>query len=540
MRLIEVVYNKLLDQIKDRKYKSLSQLPDPSELKNCMEAAERIVFNLLQGRRLLIVGDYDTDGIVATTILLEFLQDAGFGALVDFIIPSRLKDGYGLSPNIIEYAEENFFDFIVTVDNGIAALEAIDLANSKNIEVIITDHHTAPAILPAAKIIVNPRVPGETFPFPWISGATVAWYLVAALKRELNMTSLNVVKYLDLVAITIVSDVMPLNDINLSLLEIGLAEIKKRNRLIYKLVWNDWTAPIINETALGFNFVPMINAIGRIDDANIGVHMFISKSEKEIKDYYKFMVEINENRKVMSRQYVKEAESFLSHEYDLTKSAIIVRNKDFHEGIVGIIAGKLAEKYKRPAYVLSYSEEKNIWKGSARTYGNIHLYDLTSEASDFILGFGGHKGAVGLAVSEDNFESFENALVGACSKIPKSEFINETLVPIKANLEDINMELLDSIETFGPFGQSNPIPTFEIDCYINITREMKGGLHFAADLSSLDSTLRIPGVFFNVEKDEFLEAVDNGKTIVTIVGNISRAYDAKANKFYFQVLASIK
>lgn len=539
MSLKDIVNNKLTKQISNRIYKNLKDLPQPSELKNCVRAAKRIIENLNNGKRLLVVGDYDTDGIVATTILIEFLIDAGYGPLIDYIIPSRLKDGYGVSTNIINYADDNLFDFIVSVDNGIAAIEAINLANEKDLEVIITDHHTAPEILPNVDIIVNPRVPGETFPYPWISGATVAWYLVAALKNELNMSNLNVRKYLDLVAITIVSDVMPLNDINLVLLSTGLAEIKKRNRLIYRLVWNDWTAPLINETALGFNFVPMINAIGRINDANIGVKMFLSKSESEIKNYYKKMVKINEDRKIMSRENLKEAESLLNLEYDLTKPVIVVRNKNFHEGIVGIIAGKLAEKFKRPAYVFSYSEDKLVWKGSARTYGQIHLYDLTNTASRFILGFGGHKGAVGLSVSDENFELFENKLVESGYLIPKEDFINETLVPIEAVVEDMDIELLDLIDKFQPFGQSNPMPTFKMKCYINITREMKGGLHFAGDIESLDRKTRIPGVFFNVDREDFLNSVNLGRDIITIEANISRAYDAKLDIFYIQLLSKI-
>ena len=539
MNLKEKIIKKLEEQTKDRKIKSLKDLPKPEELKNCIKAADRIIDNLLSGKRLLIVGDYDADGIIATTILVEFLIDAGFEALIDYIIPSRLKDGYGLSPNIITYAEKNFFDFIVTVDNGIAAIEAINLANSKNIEVIITDHHTAPEILPKAKLIVNPRVPGETFPYPWISGATVSWYLVAALKNQLNM-NINIKKYIDLVSITIMSDVMPLNDINLALLSAGLKEIKKRNRLFYKLIWNDWTAPTINETALSFNLVPMINAIGRINDANIGVEMFLSKDEKIIKEYYTKMKKINEERKILSREYVKEAEKYLNINFDFKTSVIVVRNENFHEGIVGIIAGKLAEKYKRPAYVLSYNKEKNIWKGSARSYGNIHLYDLTNKASEYILGFGGHKGAVGLAVSEDNFENFKNKIEEEASKIPKEDFINETLVPIKAELKDMNFELFNTIDSFAPFGQSNPLPTFEIEGYIKITREIQNGLHYSVSISDKERKTYMEGVFFNVEKEEFLEIINSGNTLVKFIANLSKSYNAKEDIFYLQLLGTLK
>lgn len=534
MNLKEKVIKQLQKQTEKRIIKKLKDLPEPPMLKNCNLAAKEIIQTLYSGRRILIVGDYDCDGIVATTVLFEFLKDSGFSNLVDFIIPSRLKDGYGLSKNIIDYAIENMYDFIVTVDNGISAFDSIEYANENNIEVIITDHHTAPEILPNAKYIVNPRVKGETFPFPYISGATVAWYLVAALKQELNST-INIAKYLDLVAITVISDVMPLNDINLALLDFGLKKIKNRERLIYQLVWNDWTAPTINETAIAFNFVPMINAIGRINDANIGVNMFISKDRNTIQNYYNIMKEINENRKEMSREYLKEAEKYLLENHDTSNSVLVVRNKNFHEGIVGIIAGKLAEKYSKPAYVFSYNKENKIWKGSGRTHGDIHLYDLTNSASKYILGFGGHKGAVGLAVEENNFENFEKEILKAGNKIPDIDFVDKNKVVFNAELKDFNMELLKTIESFYPFGNDNPLPVFQFKANVKILREIKNGLHYSVELK--DGDITVPGIFFNVEKENFLKSVKNELNLIN--ATISKNYNAKEGTFSFQLISEI-
>lgn len=515
---------------------ALKDLPNPSELKNCNKAAKRIVQYLMEGKRMLVVGDYDADGIMATTVLISFLREAGFSPdIVDYKIPSRLVDGYGVSPNIVYFAEENGFDFIVTVDNGVAAVEAIALANEKGIPVIVTDHHTAPAVLPAAEIIVNPRVAGETFPFPYISGATVAWYLVAALQKELDI-KIDIRKYLDFVAITVISDVMPMDNINLAIVRYGMEKIKQRSRYFYELVWDDWQAPTINETSIGFNLVPMINAIGRIEDANLGVKLFTSRSKAEIKELFDFLKETNENRKFMTRQYVKEAEEYLS-DLDLdAQNAIVVRNEKFHEGIVGIIAGKLAEKYNKPAYVFGYNKKKGVWKGSGRSVANIHLYDLTTAASEAIFGFGGHKGAVGVAVKEEHFELFEELILKEAAKFEEDDFFDKNLEPIECELHEIDHDVLDIIKKYGPYGNGNPSPMFKTTAQIKVTREMKDGLHFKTEIKSDNHS--IVGLFFQVEKEVFLEQLEN-EMDSDILFYPSLKYDLRTQSFSYELFCTL-
>jgi single-stranded-DNA-specific exonuclease len=527
MKNLEEILEK---QIENRVNSTLKDIPSFTLLKNNVKAAKRILELLYSGKRMLIVGDYDADGIFATTILYSFLKDSGFGSFVDYFIPSRIKDGYGMSPNVVVYAKSHYFDFIVTVDNGIAAVDAIDMANKEGIEVIITDHHTAPKILPNVDIIVNPRVDGETFPYTYISGATVAWYLVAALKSELAST-IDIRKYIDFVAITIISDVMPLDNINLAFLNYGIKLIKDRKRIFYNLLWNDWTAPTINETSIAFNLVPMINAIGRIDDANIGVDMFTSTDEKQIKKYFLEMKEINEKRKELSRNYVIEAESLLEN-VDVTESAIVVKGH-FHEGIVGIIAGKLAEKHRKPAYVFSYSEEKGIWKGSGRSYANIHLYDLTTTAAEFIAGFGGHKGAVGVGVLESNFAAFENAIKNSAKDIDSEDFIDKSLNIIDCELKEFDLDLMKLIDSYGPFGNSNKKPLFKTSGKILIDMELKGGLHYKCKIVS--GGQNFVGLFFNVDKT-FL---DNLTDINEFTFDPVYKFDAKTKEFSVEFICNL-
>ena len=517
------------------KGKTLADLPPLNSMKGIEEGAKLLTEKILDGRKVLIVGDYDADGILATSILYGFLSDIGFDdkSYVDYIIPSRLKDGYGLSVNIINYALENDFEVIVTVDNGIAANEAIALAKSKGLTVIVTDHHTAPEKLPDADVIINPKQPGETFPFIDISGATVAWYFAAKIKEVLNL-KIDMRKYLDLAGLTVISDVMPLNDINLAIFSFTLKKLKERSRYVYELIWDENQANCINETSVGFNLVPMINAIGRINDANKGVQLFISRDKNEITNLFLEMKEINEERKKRTLLYKNNALDML--EENPTEKVIIVRNKNYHEGIVGIIAGKLAELYKRPAYCFAWNEEKQIWKGSGRSSGSIHLYELTNKASKHIAGFGGHKGAVGLGVKEESFDSFKKALEKEAKKYKEEDFIDDSTIPIECDLKDINLELLDFVEEFGPFGEGNRLPQFKTKALITPERELSGGLHYACIATS--GNVKMRAMFFHIKnKDEFLEKIKEGE--VEILFDMQRNYYAKTNKYTLDIFCSL-
>jgi single-stranded-DNA-specific exonuclease recJ len=517
---------KLKKQIANRGNFTLKDLPHPHKLQNVEKAAKRIVENLLSGKRMLIIGDYDADGIFATTILMKFFTELGFLGLVDYKIPSRLKDGYGLNKTLIDYAIENGFNFVVTVDNGIAANEAIDYANSKNYEVIITDHHTPPATLPNAEIIVNPRVQGEESEvFQYISGATVAWYLAYAVQLELG-SKIDLKEYLDFVALTVISDVMPLENINVPLVNYGIKLLKERKRDIYKFIWNDWTAPVMDTTSIAFSLIPMINAMGRIDDANVAVSFFLD--DRNTYQNYMYMYNVNEKRKAMSREELMKAELITSNSDD---KAIVIKD-ECHEGIIGIIAGKLAEKYHKPTYVFTYNKEKKIYKGSGRTTGNIHLYDLTNKAADLLVGFGGHSGAVGLAVSEENFEKFKNRILEEVEKIDEKKFISESSVPMECSFDDITPEMMNTILKYAPFGQGNPAPIFKTKANVAILTELKDGLHYKCLLTSPKT--EVIGLFFNVEKDKFLQTIEvKEKQEFTFSPGL--AYNAKDSVFSIEL-----
>jgi single-stranded-DNA-specific exonuclease len=483
------------------KNKKLSDLPQPDEMLNLMEMAKQIFQRLLKGERCLIAGDYDADGVLATSILKGFFEDIGFGPLIGFLLPDRFKDGYGLSPNIVEYAIENCFDFIITVDNGISAVEAVALAKKAGIATYLTDHHTVPLdeqgaqILPEAELIVCPKQANETFPFIDISGATVAWYLTAAIVKNEGLIY-DMSRWLDYVGISVITDVMPLTDINIAICNYAINKIQKKERYIYSLILKDFK---VDETSFGFSLGPMLNAAGRIDNANFLVDLLTSKDKQEIEELFKKMFRLNEERKLISHRQTEEAMKMVN-----PNDKIIVVKGNFHEGVVGIIAGRLVEMFKKPAIVLSYNE-KGILKGSARSFGNIHLYDLLFKVKDNFIGFGGHKGAAGMSMNIDNFDILIKDLNKESEKIPAIDWESVEAKPFMVKVSDITPEIVHLFESYAPFGLLNPKPRLQLSAKIEILRDMKNKLHWS--VMAKDKTGSIESVFFNVG-EKFIDAID--------------------------------
>jgi len=467
----------VLDKMQsERNELKLSELPAPSLIPNLEKAAKRIVDNLQDGKRLLIVGDYDCDGIMATTVMYDFFQELGYGNLVGYIVPDRFVDGYGISKNMVDYAIENLYDFIVTVDNGIGAIEAIDYAKENGIEVILTDHHTPGEVIPNADIIVNLKYELGDFPFMEITGATVAWYLCAQINQDMK-ASIDMRKWLDLIGITVISDVMPLKSLNVALVKYAIDRIKNKSRYLFQLAFDANKRSVLTETDIGFAFVPMINAVGRLDHAHKAIDILLSKEKAFVARGYRYLQEVNNRRKMLTQELLAEVESQAIEQIDSGAKAIIVKKDNLHEGIVGIIAGKLAEKYMRPSYVFGWNGAKQCWKGSGRTSGSVQLYDLSAKAAEHALGFGGHAGAVGVAINKDNFDKWKNKIMEEANNFDFNEFIPLGEKPREVSLSDINFELLDMLDNYRPFGQEFPMPKFKAKVFLSIIDSYKEGLH---------------------------------------------------------------
>jgi len=442
------IYNILNDRIKDNPFKTLKDLPQPDSFKDIKKASIRIAQAVRDDETINIVGDYDVDGIVSTTIMVEFFN--ALGIEVNYIIPNRFEHGYGLSPKILD----NIYDgLIITVDNGISAFEAGEICVGRGLDLIITDHHTVGDKLPKAYAIVNPKQEDCKFPFKDICGAQVAWYLCAMVKKELK-AEINMMMFFDILSLAIVADIMPMKSLNQTMVKSGLKALEKSTRPAFLVLKERFSLKVINEEDIGFKIAPLINCAGRMEDATISLEFLLSYDTFEANEGLEYLYELNERRKLEQLNIYEEAKL----QVDESDNVVVVLSENWNEGIIGIVASKLSEKYKKPAFVFSVTN--GIAKGSSRS-ANVHLYDLISLCSDMLIGFGGHKGAAGLSLKIENLELFANELNNKIKHLENYSVEQSNNAFGRLDLHTINSNLYDMINSFRPFGLENSMPIFE-------------------------------------------------------------------------------
>ncbi|WP_181563069.1 single-stranded-DNA-specific exonuclease RecJ [Campylobacter hyointestinalis] len=446
------IRNLLSKRFESDLHKKLSEIPLPCELKDTYKAAERIKTAVLGGELIAIVGDYDVDGVVSTAIMAEFFTDIG----ADFIIkiPNRFKDGYGLNADIINELEN--VGLIITVDNGISAHEAAELCSTKGIDLIITDHHIPPPILPKAYAIINPKQPECTFPNIEICGAQVAWYLVGALKEVCNIKSYDMGKFLDLLAIAIIADMMELRDLNRILVRLGIGKINSSKRPCFEAIKAFYGKDKFEFDDISFLISPLINSAGRMDDASISFKFLRSKTLEEANCYFDMILDFNNSRKEEEKALFESS----IKEIDDNEDIIVTWGDEWHEGVIGIVASRLAKRYKKPAIVFSIDGCKA--KGSARSVGKFDILALIASQEKLLCGFGGHKGAAGLVIDTDKLEVFKHAINNSCFLQDLYDFSGNDEVLGEIDHNSIDYELLEILEYFEPYGQKNPRPLFEL------------------------------------------------------------------------------
>ncbi|MDD5373469.1 MAG: single-stranded-DNA-specific exonuclease RecJ [Sulfurimonas sp.] len=441
----------LLSSRFDAEDKKLSQIPDPALLYDASKAAKKIADAIRDKKRITVVGDYDVDGISATAIMVDFFRQIPYP--LDTIIPNRFSDGYGVSPNILNRVDT---DLIITVDNGISAIEAAEICKQRGIELIITDHHTPPEILPDAYAIVNPKLSECCYPFEEICGAQVAWLLLGLLKKELNL-SIDMRSFLDILCIAIIADIMPLKDINRTLVKEGLKVLmnsKRPSSIIMKDFLNK--NPITSED-IAFQIAPRINSAGRLEDASIALEFLTANSTNQAYKQFERLNSLNEQRRESEAQTTKEAIEMVESLPDIPQ-IIVVAHEDWHEGVVGIVASRLVERFERPSIVLSIKD--GMAKGSARSLGDVNIFELIKENSSHLSKFGGHKMAAGLLLEEIKIDNFRDAINKTAQNIEPNDFLPKESVLGILDIEDIDLELLALLESFEPFGEANSRPKF--------------------------------------------------------------------------------
>ena len=471
------------------KHTSLSQLPLPHTMSGAKKAASIIAASIKNNEKIAIVGDYDCDGVCSSAILDEFFCDIGYENY-KVKIPNRFKDGYGLNESIVSELGVNL---IITVDNGITAFEAANECKKRGIKLVITDHHMPLDELPRADALVDPQCKDNEFAFKEICGAQVAWYLVAALKDELGLVGYELGKFTDLLALAIIADMMELKDMNRVLVRAGLRQINSFARPCFRAIARLSGKESFAFDDISFLITPLINSAGRMDDATVSFEFLRSRDLRCAEGLLAKISECNAVRKEREKELFELCAKSVSE----NDKVVVVWGEGWHEGVIGIVASRLARLYKRPAIVFSIDGQRA--KGSARSVGKFDILALISSCESFVSSFGGHKGAAGLVVKPSKLAQLKTALNEACSNVDFNQISHDDLLgDIKADCVD--SELMDIIDSFAPYGSKNPKPVFALRSALVVSVNTIGseGLHLRLVLKADNRCFE--AVYFNFEK----------------------------------------
>ena len=435
---------------------------DPFLLANMREGVDLLLKAVDEHKRIVIYGDYDVDGITSTALLMKVI-----GCLTDnitYYIPSRLDEGYGLHRESIDRIIEDGGEFIVTVDCGSTSADETAYAHEKGIETLVTDHHNM-SLERAEGIIINPRLPEDEYPFKGLAGVGVAYKLALAVARERNIPGSLMAEMLELATIGTIADIMPMRDENRTLVKCGLRSIHLgcRNKGLRELIdKSSLDYRTLKAGDISFGIAPKVNASGRMGDASIGVKLFISNDDEEIRECCDALIEANrERRRLQDDAYERGTEAL---DEELKKGDfIIVEINDSHEGVLGIVAGKLREKINRPVVVISRNED--TYKGTGRSIPGVDLFSMLDKYRDRFISFGGHSAACGFTIKAKDMEGLREALNNDLRNAAAEDRELLTMrhdCDVEIHSDDVDMELADALTLLEPCGKDNEVPVFLI------------------------------------------------------------------------------
>ncbi len=438
---------------------NLNQLHNPWLMKDMDKAVIRIQTAFNNKENILVFGDYDVDGTTSVASMYQFLKNLYLS--VDYYIPHRYKEGYGVSKLGIDFAKENNFKLIISLDCGIKSAELITYAKDLGIDFIVCDHHLPDAILPPAVAILNPKQKDCNYPYKELCGCGVGFKLIQALAEKFNLEKESYLKYLDLVATAIAADIVPINGENRTLAYFGLERVNSKPctgiKALMQLAAVKESMTISN---LVFIIAPRINAAGRMDDAKKAVQLFIEQDFEQALEFAKILQSDNLDRKEADTSITSEALYIIENCNEATtRKSTVVYREHWHKGVVGIVASRLIESYFRPTVVLAKSGE--IVAGSARSVPGFNLYEAIYACKEHLIGFGGHFAAAGLTLEESKIEDFRNAFEEAVSnQITPDQLIPEIVIDAEIKFEEIDLSFFNILKQMEPFGPENMRPIF--------------------------------------------------------------------------------
>ncbi len=494
---------------------------DPFLMPDMEIAVDRILKAIEDNEKIMIYGDYDADGITSTTVLKNFLEERGLK--VGSYIPNRLDEGYGLNKNAIKNIYDQGYRLIITVDCGISGTEEIEYTNSLGIETLITDHHEPTEVLPNALAVVDAKRKDNKYPFNQLAGVGVVFKLIQAISIKLNLEEKEFLKYLDIVCIGTISDIVPLVDENRVIAKLGLKLIAQTKNIGLKALLEVIGFSNIDSSAISFGVAPRINACGRMGNEKVALDLFLSKDYAEAKKLAIRLNEYNIERQTIEKQIFDEAvQKVEANEKD--KTCVIVGSKGWHHGIIGIVASKITDMYFKPSILVCFEDGEG--KGSGRSIPGFDLHEALMKCEKHLEKFGGHSMAVGVTLKESEFESFKNELEEYAKENEIDKIQPVIKIDSELSLKDVSIDSVKSLSMLEPYGEANKMPLFLFkNLKINSIRALSEGKHLKLTLK--EDNYMINAIGFNMGELSEKYLLDDK---VDIVGNLDlNVYNGNEN-----------
>ena len=524
------IANGFLDSSIDNLYNGLDML-------GMSGAVELMKNSINNNEKILIVGDYDVDGVISTYVLYTAISKCGGN--VSFHIPDRIKEGYGINESIIKKAREDNIDIIITCDNGIAAIEQVKLAKELGLKVIITDHHDVPFIeeneerkyvVPDADFVINPKQENCNYKFDKICGAGVAYKFIECLYKEFNIDKEELYDLLQYVAIATVCDVVDLISENRIIVKEGLKRINNTSNVGLRALFKETGLEDkeITVYSLGFVIGPSINASGRLEQAEWALKMLLSHNEIEAKELAEKLNDLNKERQELTKEGLEKAIEIIEKNNMTKDKVLVVYLEDVHESIAGIIAGRVREKYNLPTIILTKAHDGA--KGSGRSIEEYNMFEELLKCKDLLGKFGGHPMAAGMSIPNENIDEFRSRLNNVTT-LTDEDIIPKVSIDMGLLLSQINYELIDQISLLEPYGKANPKPTFGMKKLKVIEAKILGKNRNVLKLKLSDGRLYIEGIYFG-DIDSFENSIKDE------LGEIeyNKVFNGLSNNLYLDII----
>lgn len=476
---------------------------DPFLMPDMNLAVDRLLKAIENKEKIIIYGDYDVDGITSTTVLKKFLEERGLK--VDSYIPNRLDEGYGLNNDAVKNIAEQNYDLMITVDCGISAVEEIEYANQLGLEIIVTDHHEPGDEIPKALAVVDAKRKDNKYPFRELAGVGVVFKLAQAISQKMNLDEKEYLKYLDIVCVGTISDIVPLVDENRVITKLGLKLVEQTKNLGLRSILMSSGYQKIDSNTISFGVAPRINACGRMGHQEDALNLLLSDNIEEVQTLTQKLTDFNKQRQDIEKTIYEEAVKQIEENNLNQNDVLIVAGENWHHGVMGIVSSKITDMYFKPSILLCLENETNLGKGSGRSIPGFDLYNALTKCSDTIEKFGGHSMAIGITLKQDKIEEFKTKL----DQIAKESNIEEIMpiinIDAKIDLSEITKEMVESLSELEPFGEANKMPLFCLkNLKIDSIRALTEGKHLKLTLKTDNTIINAIGFNMGYLADEYL------------------------------------